>query len=65
MRKNVTYEKSVIYGTALAKHTPASSMASDVIYGRSVIASEAKQSRETPGRAIKFEPPSWIASSLR
>ena len=46
MRKNVTYEKSVIYGTALAKHTPASSMASDVIYGRSVIASEAKQSRE-------------------
>ena len=41
MRKNVTYEKSVIYGTALAKHTPPSSMATDVIYGRSVIASEA------------------------
>jgi hypothetical protein len=39
--------------------------ARNVIYGRSVIASEAKQSRETPARAIKFAPPNWIASSLR
>jgi hypothetical protein len=31
----------------------------------SVIASEAKQSRENPGGAIRFETPSWIASSLR
>ncbi len=37
----------------------------NVMYGKSVIASEAKQSRENPGGAIKFEPPSWIASSLR
>ncbi|MFZ0840512.1 MAG: hypothetical protein WAM77_23875 [Xanthobacteraceae bacterium] len=33
-----------------------------VIYGRAVIASEAKQYREIPAHAINFEPPNWIAS---